>query len=910
MAFLPSSLLLVIYAAFQLPPASLAFPSQQREANGSFQLSYQLHNLIPKCAHTCFISFLNVNFDAASLGSSPNLAALCSHNSSSGYTVAEGAVECIVGEDGAGGCSKTGVGGDDGSLAIIASAYGMCEGQKGALSNTHTAITATLSTSGTAVFVVPVVTSSSLTTSRTVVTTSRSKTSLPATITAPPPAITSPIPMTPASGMPTIFSTSSFPPTQTTALPASTSTTAAAVSSSKSKAPKIAGIAVGSLAGIAAAVGLCAFLRRLRKRRNRDRGSDIFPFTPESTKSLAARRFTYYSREQGAEKGERSPGFAPGGTRNGVAAKISPTFQSRNNTPPVRSSPSIRLVDDRNMMAPTIRTSSIGLAVSAEPFPTTLIPAQSSYDRKRSSKLLPEKPTLELEIPNETYSRPGQVFNFPSPPRPQTYSIMNRPRPKINFGPSSSGTQISQQQYNPGNRREAGNTLSKDFQPYLHENTPYYAGDVNTPYEQNMALRKYLASEKNLHVRPLEIRRDSAAPSPQSRKCYPAPSNKQYPPSQSSSQVIMNKNYSHLARPQNTYQPNSLPPFQNTNSKTPANKSYNAYQQRPPGRDSTGSATSFESFSSGDDIEAMSPGGTVANTKRKSMGDHRKSRNDNLINNVLSPVKESPSPVSYPKIPGRLGSTVRMIPPPARPDFTKVMGSGSVPRKPVPMAAVAGMSGEKPWRQAELAAAAARRSSCNGSIHKLSPSDAVASPATSNLPSQRILQKQGFLQQPRNQANGDRVSIASTNASLLTKRRGEKLAANLTLNCGGTMDIMIEPNASMVLGTGNTSGASSSNSNYSKWRVPRDEEVRDAKSPGWRPQFARRERQQQAPSNSNPYRVCGDFSLEDDQFLASGKENLSDDGGRGEGQAVPGTPGWKPRLMPTRRGEELFLSVE
>lgn len=72
--------------------------------NASFTLTPEVTNFIPLCAQTCFISFLDSNFNTATCGTTPTLDCLCSHNTTTGYTVGEGAVQCIISEDNIGFC--------------------------------------------------------------------------------------------------------------------------------------------------------------------------------------------------------------------------------------------------------------------------------------------------------------------------------------------------------------------------------------------------------------------------------------------------------------------------------------------------------------------------------------------------------------------------------------------------------------------------------------------------------------------------------------------------------------------------------------------------------------------------------------------------------------------------------------
>lgn len=54
---------------------------------------------VPSCARSCVESFIEVNFNTDLCGSSPSLQCLCSHTGSTGYTLGEGAVQCIVAEN-------------------------------------------------------------------------------------------------------------------------------------------------------------------------------------------------------------------------------------------------------------------------------------------------------------------------------------------------------------------------------------------------------------------------------------------------------------------------------------------------------------------------------------------------------------------------------------------------------------------------------------------------------------------------------------------------------------------------------------------------------------------------------------------------------------------------------------------
>ena len=115
----------------------------------------------------------------------------------------------------------------------------------------------------------------------------------------------------------------------------------------------------------------------------------------------------------------------------------------------------------------------------------------------------------------------------------------------------------------------------------------------------------------------------------------------------------------------------------------------------------------------------------------------------------------------------------------------------------------------------------------------------------------------------------------------------------------------------------------------SKWRVLAEEEKVAARETGWRPQLAQYGGASNLtnPSNSNTINPTG-AGTSAIQAVGGGArsaglaQNLSpqvheqfaadngDYGGFMSGEeGLPRTPGWVPRLTPTRRGDELFLSV-
>ncbi|KAI9643845.1 hypothetical protein NHQ30_007196 [Ciborinia camelliae] len=245
MAMLPSSLLLLIYAFSTCVNAELSIPSQ-------------VTSFIPTCAQVCFESFIQDNFPASVCGDTPTLNCLCENGSKSTYTVGEGAVQCIISEASVGFCN-----GDDSSNDTVLKAYDMCESDKSALPNTHSTLTATLvfQPGSSIVQIAPVVTTSA---SGSVATTLRT---------------TAPI-ATPSS---TTNSKSSTRATETAAA-------TVAPSPEKSKpvlsTAQIAGIVVAGVGVVVLAVGAILLFACMRRKRQANRDSGYLPFQQEPSMSI------------------------------------------------------------------------------------------------------------------------------------------------------------------------------------------------------------------------------------------------------------------------------------------------------------------------------------------------------------------------------------------------------------------------------------------------------------------------------------------------------------------------------------------------------------------------------------------------------------------------------------------------
>ena len=64
-------------------------------AQSSLSLDRSILRFVPRCATTCFRSFVNVNYDTSDCGRSPSLQCLCARFGASGATLGEGAFQCI-----------------------------------------------------------------------------------------------------------------------------------------------------------------------------------------------------------------------------------------------------------------------------------------------------------------------------------------------------------------------------------------------------------------------------------------------------------------------------------------------------------------------------------------------------------------------------------------------------------------------------------------------------------------------------------------------------------------------------------------------------------------------------------------------------------------------------------------------
>ncbi|KAH7351209.1 hypothetical protein BKA65DRAFT_550173 [Rhexocercosporidium sp. MPI-PUGE-AT-0058] len=596
-------------------------------SKSNYTLTPELTSLIPTCAQECFLSFLDANFPTSTCSTKPTLDCLCSSNSTSGYTIGEGAVQCVISEINIGFCQ-----GSSAKDSVVNGAYGMCSGQPSALPNTHATITATLilqTSMPSIVLVAPAPTTAPGTSRSTSVTTSTTSKASSSTLST-------------ATSRPTPSSSAS---STVSSVPAASETSSPEPILTKNQ---VVGITVASIGGGAVAVGLLILFICCRRRKNkRARESDLIPFQLEPNHVMDQKKYKYKSFKGPTER-------RPGGTRNGVAAKIPPRIPPRLDT----SSP--------NMFSRrSIRPDTIGLAIS----PEHAVPTEKQL--RRSSKLLPEKPTLTLKVPKQG-EKPINGFSFNQPiVQPSAFSRQSTATQFEEDYDESADTAVAADDSWPSKSTDQILDVGTGTWQTIRkvDSDPANSGSANEVYHWRPSQNtKNGSGNPDYYIKPLNVagRKIGSFSQPRLPSVYAR---------QQDQQLSI---------------PEQARPITATSSLYSARGSVSSNDQ---GRNSSSNANSrphrfsYQQAGPYDNQDSI-----VAPQERDQ--EPRTTGTDY----PLSPVVESPasgrSPVSYPKIPApgaggtrRLSqSTIRMVPPPPQPDFTKALGAG------------------KPWRQAEIAA--------------------------------------------------------------------------------------------------------------------------------------------------------------------------------------------------------------
>lgn len=75
------------------------------------ELGDDIKNVVPPCAQPCLESFIIGNYPSTECTQNPTLQCLCVEQSNTGYTLGEGALQCISAEAQRGVCTKDNVSG-------------------------------------------------------------------------------------------------------------------------------------------------------------------------------------------------------------------------------------------------------------------------------------------------------------------------------------------------------------------------------------------------------------------------------------------------------------------------------------------------------------------------------------------------------------------------------------------------------------------------------------------------------------------------------------------------------------------------------------------------------------------------------------------------------------------------------
>ncbi|KAM0432441.1 hypothetical protein ACHAPT_004985 [Fusarium lateritium] len=102
-------------------------------------LPSEVGRFIPSCAEECLVSFLSVNYASTGCAGSLSMDCMCSRIGATGFTLGEGAMQCISAERSVGYCTR-----QEASDRVIEQAYDMCNGRPNAINPTQRTITATL----------------------------------------------------------------------------------------------------------------------------------------------------------------------------------------------------------------------------------------------------------------------------------------------------------------------------------------------------------------------------------------------------------------------------------------------------------------------------------------------------------------------------------------------------------------------------------------------------------------------------------------------------------------------------------------------------------------------------------------------------------------------------------------------
>ncbi|KAI1637012.1 hypothetical protein F4809DRAFT_661650 [Biscogniauxia mediterranea] len=843
------------------------------------QLGTDISTHIPACAWACLEDFIEDSFPSVNCGTYASLSCLCSAQSTSGFTIGEGAVQCIIGEKKVNACA-----GNDSSASAVSMALNMCSSQPSASPNTHGTLTASFvvpSSGGPVSLIVPTQTSmppptlssstikstTFMTSSSAVPVISTSRTTSRQTTTA-----SSSLSSSSSSSSLSSLSSSSSSTSTSTSTSSSTSTTAATVATSATTtsattlAPgQVAGIAVGISSAIGLALVAICCARRKRKQKY-----------PELEKD-------FYHMDD-----DRSPSMPPVSRLSQIfhisppllrTSKYRPDIQPQTHHPAQSPTRSPVQAPQQTNQASNVDRDTIGLAISRprslafRRTPTT--PPETPLQRK-PSRLLPAKPNLTLRIPPQSTSagRTSTMTNMTA------FADLDTE--------AAEGGAIWRP---PPSDPQSATTL------YVADKWGNWLGQVS-PIEKR--------EEKAAAQMAGAISAASAIPK------RPLPN---FPNQDPRDQV---------SRSSSSYSQTSVV-RQNTRGSR-SSRSNSMSKPRKGGEVQIGRSDSKASV-------------TTINSTSTTFEDDSVFESDIARLSHLSPVMEAPSPLSgrsqvtYPKIPGRLdGATIRFVPPPKRPNFTysppgqpsPTLGSASAypaplnPRRSIvpqypPQSSGSGFSPERgnpnyvvypyrnirdsdsdPERVQRPPAQSLRRSNFSPTI----PNAGAILPSPSNRRPEASRARMSIPPPLRSTLSPSPPTEDSfppgppTPPPLSPLRRRQPppwLDTHVQGKGQGPEPGHHHPHTHSVSPMSTATMSSATSSLLAK-RVGPDR----AAALAFDPQGGRNSR----PGHWRRQEIGGDLLSPDDAASPRGRGTL------------PMTPTWKPKLTPTRRGDALFLNVQ
>ncbi|TEY50251.1 hypothetical protein BOTCAL_0279g00060 [Botryotinia calthae] len=466
--------------------------------------------------------------------------------------------------------------GDDSSNDKVLKAYNMCNSDKNALPNTHSTLTATLvlqSGSASIVQIAPVATTSA-------------SDSIATTLLTTAPTATATAIATPSS---TTDSKSS------TGVPQPAAATSAHPSPEKSNpvlsTAQIIGIVVAGVGGVVLVIGAILLCACMRRKRQANRDSGYLPFQQEPSLSIKSQSHFGIPKPM-------APSPASISTRG--PTPIGPFLGARMPSRGGQQSPDPFI--QRNAIP-----ENIGLAMTSEsPQINSLTPigyTEESFQRG-PSPLLPERPALTLQVPFQR--NPNEILHTAAYLQPSRFTGNNRQSMDTQFEDedSCSTAVASEAPWNAASYRSISKEKNLRQPDSAYYQSTRLQGELS-PNETEHIINSYKdpSVEPDFHVRPLNLQRNFSQPRRPENAMKPSvhrnPSAKD--PLRATSSVYSAKSHNRRPSSNEVEKLNSLmqsnPSFRRVLGKSAYNPA-GPYDQNRTSRASIGSMTSFETMDS------------------------------------------------------------------------------------------------------------------------------------------------------------------------------------------------------------------------------------------------------------------------------------------------------------------------